>query len=136
MERYSALGLEELFYFSSVLPKATYSFNVMPIKTPVACFTQLEEILLKFVGTHKRLQVAKTILRQNISESIIFPGFKLCYKSSVIKTLWYWENKQRNKKKNRTDQWNKIESPELCPHLFNQQRQQKQDYTLWKNCLQ
>ena len=118
MERYSALGLEELFYFSSVLPKATYSFNVMPIKTPVACFTQLEEILLKFVGTHKRLQVAKTILRQNISESIIFPGFKLCYKSSVIKTLWYWENKQRNKKKKQNRPVEQNRKPRIMPTLI------------------
>ena len=79
MERYSALGLEELFYFSSVLPKATYSFNVMPIKTPVACFTQLEEILLKFVGTHKRLQVAKTNFRKNKAGGITFLDFELCY---------------------------------------------------------
>ena len=75
MERCSALGLEESFYYWSILPKAAYSFNVIPIRTPVACFTKLEEILLKFVGTHNRFQVAKTILRQNKSGSIMFP----CY---------------------------------------------------------
>ena len=89
---------------------------MIPIKTPVACFTELEDILLKFVGTHKRLQVAKTILRQNKSGSIMFPGFKLCYKASVIKTLWYWENKQSNKKQNRPVEQNR--EPRIMPILI------------------
>ena len=61
-------------------------------------------------------------------------SFQLGYKASVIKTLCYWgkTNKQTNKK-TRTDPQNKIESPELCLHLFDQQRQ---DYAIWKNSLQ
>ena len=75
----------------TLLHKAIYRFKAISIKLPVALFTELEQKFIKFVWKHKRPQIAKPILRKkNGGERIRFPGFRLYYTATVVKTVRYW----------------------------------------------
>ena len=61
-----------------ILPNGICRFNVIPIKLPMAFFTELEQKFSQFIQNHKRYQIAKAVSRKkNRAGEITLPDFTL-----------------------------------------------------------
>ena len=50
----------------TILPKAVYRFNEIPIKIPRKFFTDIERTTINLYGKNKKLRIAKTILYKKV----------------------------------------------------------------------
>ena len=114
MEKYSMLWIGRINIMKmSMLPRAIYTFNAIPIKIPWTFFRELEQIILRFMWNQKRSQIGEYWKRKPE------PGASQCQISGCTTKLWssrqwYWH------KNRHIDQWNRIETPEMGSQLYGQ----------------
>ena len=113
---WSSIGRINIVTMTILLQKF-YRFNAIPIQLPVAFFRARTKNFIIWMETQKSLNSqsyqSKLIFRKKKGAGgINLPDFRIYYKATVVKSM-VLARKTKN-----TDQWNKIESPEIKPHTY------------------
>jgi len=97
----------------AILLKTIYRFNAITFKIRTQFFIKLERAICKYIWNNKKPRIAKDILsNKTTSGGIMIPDLKLYYRAIVMKIAWYWYRDRQ------VDQWNRIEDPEMNPHIY------------------
>ena len=128
MERYSmVLGRKNQYFENYSTTKCNLQIQCDPYQITNNFFHRTRIKIWQFIWKHNRPWIAKAVLRKkNGAGGINFPDFRLYYKATIIKTVWYW-HKNRNNRPMEQDRKLRNKPMHLWVPYFWQRRQ---EYTM------
>ena len=97
----------------TILPNAIYRFNVIPIKLPMTFFYRTRT---KNFTIHMETQ--KTLNNQSSLEKECSWRNQASWLQIILQSYSHQDSMVLAQKNRNIDQWNKIQSPEINPHIY------------------